>query len=52
VVTANHYWMDVFGGWFVLLIGWLIAETLERRRIRRLMEKGEITEVDLATTQA
>jgi hypothetical protein len=51
VITANHYWLDVVGGWFVLLIGWLIAETVERRRIQRLMAKGEITEADLASTQ-
>lgn len=52
VVTANHYWMDVFGGWFVLLIGYLIAETLERRRLRKMLESGKITEDDLASTQA
>jgi hypothetical protein len=52
VITANHYWLDVAGGWFVLLIGWLIAETLERRRLQRLMARGVITEEDLANTQA
>ena len=52
VATANHYWMDVFGGLFVLTIGYLIATVLERRRIRKLLASGQITEADLAATHA
>lgn len=32
VVTANHYWMDVFGGMLVLALGYGLAELIHRRR--------------------
>lgn len=51
VTTANHYWMDVFGGWFVLLIGFLIATVIENRRIKKLMESNQLTKEDIKAIQ-
>lgn len=48
VATANHYWMDVFGGLFVLLLGYMLTEVFERRRIHHLVASGRVTKSDLA----
>jgi len=34
VATANHYWMDVFGGALVFALGYVLAEWINQRDIR------------------